>query len=281
MGRDNTCVTTVSAVSTLPTSDYRERRPAAALRRHFVCLWSQGIGHGGADHPQRVLPDGCIDILWIGQSAPVIVGPATRTFVARLAPGSLVIGARLGPGMAPSVLGLPACEALNREVPLDAVWRAMDHLSERLAEQPGTGAKLAVLEAALAERVAQAGACDSLVEAGVAWLASSPAGRVRDFCTSAGISERQLQRRFNAAVGYGPKTLARILRLQRTLALHRACGGRPGLAGLAAEAGYADQSHMSRDFAELAGAPPGALLPQAASALALSDLFNTSALPAH
>jgi AraC-like DNA-binding protein len=268
-------------VSTLPTSDYRERRPATALRRHFVCLWSQAIGRGGADYPQRVLPDGCTDLLWIGESAPVIVGPATRMFVARLAPGSLVIGARLRPGMAPGVLGLPASEALNQEVPLEVVWRRTGLLSERLAEQRGSEARLAVLEAALIERVAEARACDPLVEAGVAWLAASPSARVRDLCRSAGVSERHLLRRFNAAVGYGPKTLARVFRLQRTLALHRAGGARSDLAGLAAEAGYADQAHMSRDFADLAGAPPGALLPRAASALALSDLFNTGAPPPH
>jgi AraC-like DNA-binding protein len=268
-------------VSTLPTSDYRERRPAVALKRHFVCLWSQAIGKGRADYPQRVLPDGCIDILWTGESAPVIVGPATRMFVARLAPGSLVIGARLRPGMGPSVLGLPACEVRNQEVPLDLVWRRMDVLSGRLAEQRDTEARLAVLETALIERVAKARECDPLVEAGIAWLAASPSGRVRELCRSAGVSERQLRRRFDAAVGYGPKTLARILRLQRTLALHRACGGPSGLAGLATEAGYADQAHMSRDFADLAGAPPGVLLSQAASALALSDLFNTGPPTAH
>ena len=268
-------------MSTPPTSDYRERRPAAGLRRHFVCLWSQAIGRGATDYPQRVLPDGCIDLLWIGQSAPVIVGPATRMFVARLAPGSLVIGARLRPGMAPGVLRLPASTALNQEVPLEVVWRRTGILSERLAEQRGIEARLAVLEAALLARVAEASDCDPLVEAGVAWLAASRSGRVGELCGSAGVSERQLRRRFDAAVGYGPKTLARILRLQRTLALHRACGGRSGLAGLAAEAGYADQAHMSRDFVELAGAPPGALLPQAASALAMSDLFNTGSPPPH
>jgi AraC-like DNA-binding protein len=271
----------MAGMSTLPISDYRERRPPAALRRHFVCLWSQAIGQGGADYAQRVLPDGCIDLLWIDENPPVIVGPATRMFITPLAPGSLVVGARLRPGMAPGVLRLAASEVLNQEVPLDLVWRRPDHLSERLAEQAGADAKLAALEAALVARIADAERCDPLVEAGVAWLASSPSARVRELCRSAGVSERHLLRRFNAAVGYGPKTLARILRLQRTLVLHRTCGAPPGLAGLAAEAGYADQAHMSRDFAELAGASPAALLPQAASALDLSDLFNTGAPPRH
>jgi AraC-like DNA-binding protein len=267
-------------VSVLPTSDYRERRPAPALRRRFVCLWSQAIGQGGADYPQRVLPDGCIDILWIGEDAPVIVGPATRMFVARLAPGSLVIGARLRPGMGPSVLDLPVCEARDQEVPLDLAWRGSDDLSGRLAERRGIEARLAVLEAALIERVAEARACDPLVDAGVAWLASSSSGRVRDLCRSAGVSERQLRRRFDAAVGYGPKTLARILRLQRTLALHRAWGGQSGLAGLAVEAGYADQAHMSRELKALTGRSPRALLQNFASTLELSDLFKTEAAPA-
>ncbi|MGH6916056.1 MAG: helix-turn-helix domain-containing protein, partial [Geminicoccales bacterium] len=114
-----------------------------------------------------------------------------------------------------------------------------------------------------------------LVQAGVAWLAARPDGRVRDLCRDAGVSERQLRRRFRAAVGYGPKTLDRILRLQRALALNAAPEARLGLAALAADAGYADQAHMSREFAELSGASPAALLPFAHSALALADLFKT------
>jgi AraC-like DNA-binding protein len=64
------------------------------------------------------------------------------------------------------------------------------------------------------------------------------------------------------------------VRLQRLLALagHR----RQGLALLAAEAGYADQAHMSREVRALTGQNPAALLPGAASTLALSDLFKTA-----
>ena len=42
-----------------------------------------------------------------------------------------------------------------------------------------------------------------------------------------GVSERQLRRRFADAVGYGPKTLARVLRFQRFLALARRRRARP------------------------------------------------------
>ncbi|NEB80918.1 helix-turn-helix domain-containing protein, partial [Streptomyces sp. SID14478] len=72
-----------------------------------------------------------------------------------------------------------------------------------------------------------------------------------------GVNTRLLHRRSLTAFGYGPKTLARVLRLQRALALARA--GVP-LAETAVRAGYADQSHMARDVRELTGQTLGRLL---------------------
>ena len=80
-----------------------------------------------------------------------------------------------------------------------------------------------------------------------------------ELARQAGLSERQLHRRCVPAFGYGPKTLDRILRLQRFLALGRAEPG-AGLARLAADAGYADQAHLGRDCRALAGATPAQLL---------------------
>jgi AraC-like DNA-binding protein len=71
------------------------------------------------------------------------------------------------------------------------------------------------------------------------------------------MSSRQLQRRCGTAFGYGPKTLARVLRLQRALALARR--GR-SFANVSATAGYADQAHLSREVKALAGVPLGVLI---------------------
>jgi transcriptional regulator GlxA family with amidase domain len=68
------------------------------------------------------------------------------------------------------------------------------------------------------------------------------------------LSERQLRRRFHAAVGYGPKTLQRVLRFRRFLA-----GPRDDLARAALEAGYADQPHLAHEVARLAGTSPSRL----------------------
>ena len=75
-----------------------------------------------------------------------------------------------------------------------------------------------------------------------------------------GVSERQLRRRFADAVGYGPKTLARVLRFQRFLALARSGDE---LARLALTAGYADQAHLTRETRRLAGRTPLELVARA------------------
>ena len=101
---------------------------------------------------------------------------------------------------------------------------------------------------------------DRLVQAAVATLRASDGPRpVASLAGQLGVSERQLNRRFVAAVGYGPKLLHRIC----------ACGGssrlatgaaQRNIAALAQEAGYADHAHLVRDCQELAGLPPARLV---------------------
>ena len=73
-------------------------------------------------------------------------------------------------------------------------------------------------------------------------------------------------RRFDVAVGYGPKTLHRVLRFQRLMRLLATAGPTADLAGLAIETGYADQAHMTREVTRLAGRSPGNLVRQLTSA---------------
>ena len=80
---------------------------------------------------------------------------------------------------------------------------------------------------------------------------------VRSLARELALSERQLRRRFEAAVGYGPKRLARVLRLTRALA---AAYAGEELGRVAADAGYADQAHFTNDCRSLAGVAPSALL---------------------
>jgi AraC-like DNA-binding protein len=260
-----------------PISTYREFPPA--LAGHVLCVWSQVIGAGATPYRHRVLPDGCADVVWIGEAPAAVAGPATGPVVVPLRPRTIVVGIRLRPGAAPGVLGLPASALADRDTPLADIWGSgAAALSARIVEQPSTAAKLEAAEAALAGGIADAAPIDPMIAAATLWLARRPAGRIGDLARFLEVGERRLRRRFVAAVGYGPKTFQRVLRLQRVLAL---AGGspRPGvtLAALAAAAGYADQAHMSRELQALTGRSPGTLLLNAASTLELSDLFKTDA----
>lgn len=269
-----------------PASRYHEMLAPASLRRYLVCTWSQIVSSGEGDYPQRVLPDGCVDIVWIGASPAIVAGPATRFVIASLPPGSTIVGVRFRPGWSLPGLGVPASELRDRNVTLDELWGPeAGRLSESVAAQATVPARLAAIERALASRWAGTPPGDLLVIAAVAWLARHPGQPVHRLASGLGVSSRQVQRRFVAAVGYGPKTFQRIARFQRLLALGRSrtsrrpgvlAPGQPGdLGTLALAAGYADQAHMTRDVRDLAGKTPSMLLGHSASTLEMSELFKT------
>lgn len=200
-----------------------------------------------------MLPDGVADIVW-ARGALSVAGPATGPSDPQLAPGTPVMGVRFRVGAAGAALQLPADELRDATVPVADLWgaAAAEAIEERIAASDDP---LAALLAAVALRVATT-PLDAAVRAGA--VASGQGARIGALAGELGLSERQLRRRFATAVGYGPKMLARVLRLQRMLTL--AAGGRRDLAALALDAGWADQAHMGNDVRRLTGASPGALL---------------------
>jgi len=265
----------------VPISLYRAYPPIAALSDHVLCVWLQVITAGQTVH-HRVLPDGCADLVWIGEASAVVAGPATGPVLHPLAPGTEVIGVRLRPGAVAHVLGQPAHELSDRDTPLADVWdeKAAAPLA-RVTHATSMEAKLASAQAALLRRVADLEPPDRTLNAAIRWLARHPAGRIDDLARALEVGTRRLHRQFTAAVGYGPKTFQRVIRLQRLLTLAGRDPGRSGLAGLALSAGFADQAHMSREVRALAGVSPRVLLCSTSSTLELSDLFKTAATPDH
>jgi AraC-like DNA-binding protein len=219
---------------------YSER---ASSLPHVVAWWSVT---GPGEREKRILPDGCLDIIW--QDGRVFVaGPDTTAQLGRPVPGSRMVALRFGAGTGPSVLGVPASELVDRQVPLDALWPAGRVRPLAEASDP-----LAALTAAAARRWSDPDPV-SLALA-VAARAGKPASGVAARC---GLSPRQMQRRCNAAYGYGPKVLERIFRMRRAVGLARR--GSP-FASVSAEAGYADQAHLAREVRALAGVPLGVLI---------------------
>ncbi|MFF8814540.1 helix-turn-helix transcriptional regulator [Streptomyces pactum] len=227
---------------------YRERsaRPAGAV------VWTRTAD----GRPARVLPDGCTDLIWCdtgGAGELLVAGPDTVAHLARAPEGTRYTGLRFAPGTGPAVFGVSAHELRNLRVPLDALWPDAEvrRLADMLAggDRPGR-----VLETAAVARLAGAPPADPVIGVVVAGLrGGAPVAAVAD---RVGLSARQLHRRALAAFGYGPKTLARVLRMNR--ALDAAREGRP-FAEVAAATGYADQAHLAREVRALTGVSLGAL----------------------
>jgi AraC-like DNA-binding protein len=259
-------------------SDYREFPPASPLAGHLLCLWTQTITGSRGVFVHRVLPDACLDIVFINDESPVVVGPWTGPFFARLAPGTMIVGARCQPGLAPSLLGLPASQLLNQSVPLRAMWSAAASAGfARISDQQNLPERIGAMEAALLERLAQPCSVDHAMCAAVRWLANHPHGRIVELSRVIGCSSRQLQRRFTSAVGYGPKTFQSVLRFQRLLSLAARAAAPRNLAQFSVGAGYADQAHMTREVQRFSGSPPTVLLRSAQSTLSLSKLLRRTA----
>jgi AraC-like DNA-binding protein len=259
-------------------SDYREYPPPLPLARHILCLWTSTIMRSGDEstHPV-VVPDGCIDIILINDEAPMVFGPWTEPFVAHHACGTVIVGARFHPGLAPGLLGLPASTVLNQSVPLNAIWSSAESAPfVRITDQRGLPARRSAMETALLDRLANVGAVDEAMNAAIQWLAGHPHGRIEELSQWIGLGRRQLQRRFATAVGYGPKLFQAVLRFQRLLNLSVRESAPRNLAQFSADVGYADQAHMTREVRRFSGSPPTVALRSAICALRLSELLKAA-----
>lgn len=243
---------------------YIEWPAPVALRDSVACLWAQVAG--AEDRAGLVLPDGCTDLIWTQGQGASVAGPDTGPVPTTMAAGTVLLGARFRPSAGGPVLGIPLSELRDRRVDLaDLRPRDARRLSATL--DPATAAAR-VLDVTGA--LAAAAALDPAV-AEAARLLRDPQARAEDVADDVGLSLRQLRRRCHAAVGYGPKTLQRVLRFRQFVSRIDALPQSPqspgglDLAGLAVQAGYADQAHLTRECGRLAGLTPAVLARQRAA----------------
>lgn len=256
--------------SQIQSNSYREFAPPPALRQHVVCLWQSVRENKASTTP--ILPDGCIDIIWSGEQPPFVVGPMTVPVIRDASEGLTSFGVRFRPGMAPALLGVLASELVDGRVLLRDLW----HGDQVARWEDVTATRPDAIRSLLAAQQARGDTADLVVRDAIARIAHYPADSVSDLANRYGLSDRQLRRRFADSVGYGPKLLQRVLRLQRLLWLAGQPGA-PDLSRLSHAVGYADQAHMTREVRALAAVAPGRLLKTRTPQSAVSDLFKTGA----
>lgn len=220
---------------------YREQPTALS----GVVLWQQETGP--VDQTMRILPDGCLDLIWDG-SRLLVAGPDTRFRWHASPAATAYVAIRMPGGIGPALLGMPADELRDRSPALEDLCgpALVRRLTEQVAADP---------VAALQRWVHQHGRSCPVDPLGLRVLSMAGAGKpVTAMADAVGLGVRQFDRRCLALFGYGPRHLTRVLRLGR--ALDRIRLGVP-LAQVAHLSGYADQAHLSRDVRDLAGTTPG------------------------
>jgi AraC-like DNA-binding protein len=249
---------------------YRELASPTGLRRALRCVWIRVVPANGAE-PVRILPDACSDLIWRSGEGAFVAGPDTGPVVGPATPGSVVVGARFRPGAGGPALAHPLDELRDTRLELGEL---LPTLARRL--DPDLAPATALREVALAAgRLAEARPPDALAGEATRRLAD-PQVRSAAVAKELGVSERHLRRRFLASVGYGPKTLQRVLRFRRFLTQLELAGGDADLARVAAECGFADQAHLTRECSRLAGLSPAAIARERAGARRLYERATSS-----
>jgi AraC-like DNA-binding protein len=272
-----------------------QRAPALALRPFIAWLWASD---GAPDAPptagplrrEHVLPTGLMHVVIrlderplhllqpatpLRSPAPLcLVGGARSHFHARESAGpSCSVGALLWPGTAALLFGTGAHELAQRHTALDELWghpRA-DDLRTELCELRSAEARMALLEARLAERLPVLRGLHPQVAGLMRCAIEAPT--VGAAVRRSGLSHRRFIAEFRHAVGLAPKAYLQVQRLQSALKALRTDPAAP-LADVAALAGYADQSHFGREFLAFAGVTPAryrASAPAEANHLPIAD----------
>lgn len=251
--------------------NYCEIKPRSPLSRFVECFWTLESDQPPTK-PERILPDGCVElILNFGaafsqhcedrqelQPRNFLVGQMTGPILISPTGAVQLIGIRFHPGGTAPFVQLPLHEITDQVVELGSLSSKLERDLLRMTSA----------SASLAEKIV---AVEEFLTGELLSCKTDPrlmmlAGRVVDsgglvsvdrLANDAGISSRQLERRFLREIGLGPKLLARIIRFQQVFRAVEQCDA--AWATVAIECGYYDQAHLIRDFNQFAQQTPAVL----------------------
>lgn len=248
------------------------RTPQPALERWVSRIWTM---HGGeAPGVIRSLPDGCIDLIvdftTPGKASAFVAGLQSKAGESFYESSVRAVAVRLRPGAALALLDTPVDALTDGHGALESLLgRGVRDLEEQISAATSQRERILALEAFLVSRFARA-RMDARVERALTILGhTAGAVTVGELSGHVGTSPRTLDRLFYQWVGTSPKRFARIVRFQQALAQGEAFPMR-SWARIAAELGFSDQAHLTRDFVHLTGVSPSRLLRRAR----LTDLFK-------
>lgn len=252
---------------------YCEIKPAPPLNRFVECFWTlESDTPSDSIQPERILPDGCVELILnfgaeFSQHCDGRLKLQPRSFLVGQMTGPILIsttgvvqslGIRFHPGGTLPFLRVPLQELTDQVVELGSLSSRLERdLMAASSGSPLLSGKIAAMENLLTTQLTGCRHESWLLSLAARIVGSGGLVSVDTLATDAGISSRQLERRFLREVGVGPKLLGRILRFQQVFrAVERSDAA---WASVAVECGYYDQAHLIRDFKEFARQTPSVL----------------------
>lgn len=248
--------------------EYRQCAAPPELTQWVECVWV--LRGAVAPEGQSILPDGRMELVFhFGAPPATVAGPQPEAFIA----GQMVSALLLSPRGDMDTLGVrlqPAAGAcLLPSALLTGSLHSMDSLlgpwARRAREQVGNerdeAKRAAIMFACLRRLLEGKSEPDAAIASSVQRIERADGCGDMDGFMPPGLQTRQWQRRFAAATGLTPKAFARIVRLQKLVALYQSGGWRRWV-DLALESGFYDQAHLAHDFRLFSGQSPAAFFSQ-------------------
>jgi AraC-like DNA-binding protein len=253
---------------------YTQCTPSLPLAPYVACHWAVPRTEGKAATRIRVLPDGCMDVIFdltgglapfdtpqaaTGTPVAFITGATINPEVIALPASPHVAGVRFRPGGAAAFLNIAARDLAGAHVPLGDIMPELARLGADLMDETHTpNTMVGIIDRLLQERLHRARVPDALTAHAVEAIWRGPASlRVESLARSMGIHGKRLERSLRHQTGLTPKQLARTLRFVSAVRHITAAPEYP-LADLALALGFADQAHFNRKFKTMAELSPSA-----------------------
>ncbi len=254
--------------------NYQEYTPHPQLEPFIKCFWSLDAEAEAQPAKQRVLPDGCMEMLFnygdqyrqYLEDGTVILQPKCFVFgqiskFLEIEPTGItgILSVRFHPDGLSPFIDIPVAQFDNRACSLDELFGNDGRvLSEEVLLADDHSKRIAIVERFFLDRLPGREMIDSITKSCVDMILQSKGQvMVTELADSMNITRRNMERKFISLIGMSPKQLSRVTRLQATIKMLRE-NRFTSLTSLAYENGYYDQAHFIKDFKDFTGISPKA-----------------------
>jgi AraC-like DNA-binding protein len=238
---------------------YKEIQPPAILQHLVRFFWVLEY-NGEIEHPvqYKLLAESFPGLVFFfNNQYGAINGQTTEHKTFSMSGKFKMMGVYLYPYALPLLFKTPSNELTHQHLPLDDFNRKeFSVLEERILSAPTDDLRVKILSDYLLQKTQKQNIPDDKFLRGIQYIIHTNSDmKIETLARQAGISNRQLERKFQTSVGFSPKVFLRLMRFQKTLRIAQSQTVR-SLTDIAYAAGYFDQSHFIREFKEFAGFSP-------------------------